>query len=252
MTPSQNEPENPYLEKALRALDLEMEQLDKEEAEQKLAAAAAAKQREINRQNAQKSTGPRTEAGKAASSKNRLAHGLCSSSLIIRGETQEAFDELQIQTHVAFDPKTEEETMLVDQLVEALWRLNRARSVESKSFENMMDCTDHHFSRGGSLETDQSTGGLLSNALFDADHQKTMAVVQRYVTAAERTYRQCLKAVQEAVKRRPATAPAIEKPVVQPKAKAAAVGQPFSVESGFESQFVPNYPENAPAYTDRC
>ncbi|MCA2966414.1 MAG: hypothetical protein INH40_21170 [Acidobacteriaceae bacterium] len=252
MTPSQNQPVSPYLENALRALDLEMEQLDKEEAEQKLAAAAAAKQREINRQNASKSTGPRTEAGKATSSRNRLAHGLCSSSLIIRGETQEEFDELQIQTHVAFDPKTEEETLLVDQLVEALWRLNRARSVESRTFENMMDCTDHHFSRGGAIETDQSTGGLLSNALSDADHQKTMTIVQRYVTAAERTYRQCLKAVQEAVKRRPAPALAVKIAVPNPKPKAAAAGQTFSCESGFESQFAPNRPESAPAYTDRC
>ena len=31
-----------------------------------------------NRRNAQKSTGPKTEKGKAASSQNRLAHGLCS------------------------------------------------------------------------------------------------------------------------------------------------------------------------------
>ncbi len=76
MTPSQNQPPSSYLENALRSMERQMEQLEKEEAEQKIAEAAA-KQREINRQNARKSTGPRTEAGKAISSKNRLAHGLC-------------------------------------------------------------------------------------------------------------------------------------------------------------------------------
>ena len=39
-----------------------------------------------NRENAQKSIGPRTETGKAASSKNRLTHGLCSTALILDGE----------------------------------------------------------------------------------------------------------------------------------------------------------------------
>jgi len=219
-----------------------------EELEQK--AAAQRDLHERNRQNAQHSTGPRTEAGKAISSQNRLAHGLCSSSLIIRGETQEEFDELQIQTHITFDPQTDEETLLVDQLAEAIWRLNRARRVESKSFERMMDLTDSYRSNGGSIETDQSTGGLLGNALFDSNHQKVMATVQRYVNAAERTYRQSLKAVQEAIKRRPE--PVIEQPAPTEKPKAMAAGQSFLPEVGFEPQLATNRPQAAPAFTDRC
>jgi len=221
-----------------------------EELEQK--AAAQRDLHERNRQNASHSTGPRTEAGKAVSSRNRLAHGLCSSSLIIRGETQEEFDDLQLQTHITFDPQTDEETLLVDQMVEALWRLNRARRVESKSFERMMDFTDRFRSNGGAIETDQSTGGLLGTAIFDTNHQKVMSTLQRYVTAAERTYRQTLKAVQDAIKRRPQPEPEIEAPAISEKPKAAAAGQAFSYESGFEPQLVPNRSENAPAYTDRC
>jgi hypothetical protein len=220
-----------------------------EELEQKAAAQRDLSER--NRQNAQHSTGPRTEAGKAISSQNRLAHGLCSSSLIIRGETQEEFDDLQIHTHITFDPQTDEETLLVDQLVEAIWRLNRARRVESRAFEHMMDLTDSFLSRGGSVETDQTTGSLLGNSLFDPNHQKVMATIQRYVTAAERTYRQSLKAVQEAIKRRPEPVIAVPEPVVE-KPKAMAAGHSVLPEVGFESQFAPNRPQAAPAFTDRC
>jgi hypothetical protein len=95
----------------------------------------AEKRAAANRENARKSTGPRTPEGKAASSQNRLAHGLCSSSLILHGENAEEFDELRRQTHATFAPVTAEETLLTDQLVEATWRLNRARRVEAKSLE---------------------------------------------------------------------------------------------------------------------
>lgn len=47
---------------------------------------------ETNRENAQKSTGPKSPAGKATSSKNRLSHGLCSQDLLVGNETADDFD----------------------------------------------------------------------------------------------------------------------------------------------------------------
>ena len=67
-----------------------------------------------NRRNAAKSTGPRTPEGKAASSQNRLAHGLCSSALLVRGESQEQFDALRAEVIAAYQPATAEERMLTD------------------------------------------------------------------------------------------------------------------------------------------
>jgi hypothetical protein len=248
MTPSQEQITNDYLENELRALDLQLELLELEEAEEKRAKEAA-KQREINRQNARKSTGPRTEAGKAASSKNRLSHGLCSSSLLVFGETQAEFDELHNGVQAQFNPVTPEEMLLTSQLTEALWRLNRARRVESATFDRMMDETDRLLSQSGTIETAQSTGDQLGACFFDAENRKVMASLQRYVTAAERTYRQSLKALQEALKRRPETA--IETPAQAEQPKVAAASATLTFESGFESQFAPNRSENAPAYTDR-
>ena len=44
-----------------------------------------------NRENAKKSTGPKTEAGKAKSSMNRLSHGFASSARFSKGEDPEEF-----------------------------------------------------------------------------------------------------------------------------------------------------------------
>ncbi len=47
-----------------------------------------------NKENAQHSTGPKTEAGKAASSINNFRHGLAGSFMIMDWENREDFDEL--------------------------------------------------------------------------------------------------------------------------------------------------------------
>jgi hypothetical protein len=210
----------------------------------------AVHQREINRRNARKSTGPRTEAGKAASSKNRLSHGLCSRSLLIYGETQEEFDALRKQTHESFAPATPEELFLADQLTEALWRLHRARRVESSAYDIAMDLTDSELSEGGTMEVDQATGPQLAYCFFNEDYRKAFASLQRYVSAADRAYRQCLKALQEAIKRRPE--PVAEVPVAVAKPKTAAAGQSFAHEYGFESQLPATATVAQPAIVDLC
>jgi len=49
---------------------------------------------EANRANAQASTGPRTEEGKARSSQNARKHGLTAKQLAITPEDRQAFDEI--------------------------------------------------------------------------------------------------------------------------------------------------------------
>ena len=50
------------------------------------------KQTSASRENAKKSTGPRTPEGKANSSKNALKHGLMAQDAVIPGEDPAAFD----------------------------------------------------------------------------------------------------------------------------------------------------------------
>jgi hypothetical protein len=233
------------------ALSMMMAHADQRIAEMR-AREEAARQRLINRENARKSTGPRTEAGKAASSQNRLSHGLCSSRLLVFGETQAEFDALEAEVLATFAPVTPEETFLVQQLTVALWRFNRARRVEAKTFDYMMELTDQTLSENGAFETDQETEAQLGASVIDAVNQKSFATLQRYVTAAERSYRQALKDVQAAIKRRKPEPQAIAVPVVVPaeKPKAAAAGQILYPE--VEPSVLPSAPVTAPAYVDRC
>ena len=56
---------------------------------------ATEKQIAANRRNAQKSTGPKSEAGKATVSQNRMIHGLCGKFQVLEEiESQERFDAL--------------------------------------------------------------------------------------------------------------------------------------------------------------
>src|SRR4029079_2999177 len=51
------------------------------------------RKKEANRQNAQKSTGPRTEQGKAKSRRNALKHGMTSEGTVLTPEDTELFQE---------------------------------------------------------------------------------------------------------------------------------------------------------------
>lgn len=214
---------------------------------------AAAQRAATNRENASKSTGPRTPEGKVASSKNRLAHGLCSSSLILYGESEADFEELRQQIHTTFAPATPEEALLADQLVEATWRLNRARRVENQALNQINVGTGMNIMRFNGSTNVPLTEISLATGLAEESHQKNLACILRYIAANERTYRASLKSLQDAIKRRrPQVAveqPPITEPIVE-KPKVAAAGQNIYPEG--EPISYPASPSSVPAYIDRC
>src|ERR1035441_1516538 len=70
-----------------------------------------------NRQNAQKSTGPRTPEGKAASSQNAFQSGLDADSQFCYGEQRADFYRLQVEYFTRFSPQSPEERFHVDTLI---------------------------------------------------------------------------------------------------------------------------------------
>ncbi|MBV8608764.1 MAG: hypothetical protein JO034_15050, partial [Singulisphaera sp.] len=83
--------------------------------------------REINQKNSQRSTGPRTAAGKARAKLNGLKHGLRAATLVLPGEDPEALQHRLDAWTDELDPRTDLERYFVRSAVEASWRLDRVR-----------------------------------------------------------------------------------------------------------------------------
>ncbi len=106
------------------------------------------------------STGPRTEAGKAVSSRNAVKHNLCSKRLT--GTDLEELNAIRGKLHDEWEPSTETERMLLEQMALSRWRMDRALSLELNAFD------DTHID------------------------QKLLALALRYRTTAERSFYKAL------------------------------------------------------------
>src|SRR5208282_3611372 len=88
-----------------------------------------------NRANSLKSTGPRTVAGKAQSSRNATKFGIFAKiqpeSMKALGEDPDAFLDLRQALHDAFSPEDGFEEMLVADMAEIRWRRQRLVRAES-------------------------------------------------------------------------------------------------------------------------
>ncbi len=99
-----------------------------------------------NRTNSQSSTGPRTDAGKAASSRNSRSHGLTGKNFVVLAwESQEDYDQLLADLHAEHKPSTPTEHMLVDSLAQHRWLSDRATALQDLCFSDTRpgECADH-------------------------------------------------------------------------------------------------------------
>ena len=95
---------------------------------------------DANRRNAQKSTGPRTPAGKARSSRNALKHGLASISpdSFLHAEDRQSFERMldgYLRTH---QPQHTDEVDLITDAVFCKWRQQRVWSSEANLIETVI------------------------------------------------------------------------------------------------------------------
>jgi hypothetical protein len=118
---------------------------------------------EINRANAQHSTGPRTSEGKLASSRNSLKHGLASAQLIIPGEDPAAFDALLSALLDEHQPANQTEEILVREIAQSYWLTQRAIRFQNQYFT------------------------------ADGVDEKRLALFLRYQTTHERAFHKALK-----------------------------------------------------------
>ena len=135
------------------------------------------KKARANRQNALKSTGPKTPEGKAAVRMNALRHGLRSEEILLPGEDEQALRELDEYLRAELQPVGELENLLIDRIVAAYWRLRRLGRVEAGVFMQA--------SYGDVGDLDASTLGL--SFIRDGNGANAFSKLSRYETAIERT-----------------------------------------------------------------
>jgi hypothetical protein len=92
------------------------------------------KQLQANRENAKKSTGPITEAGKRRSSLNAVRHGLTGQVVVLPAEEIEAYTQFSTPIAEGLETVGALEIQLAAMYTGFLWRINRAASVEDNMF----------------------------------------------------------------------------------------------------------------------
>ena len=134
------------------------------------------KQLKANRRNAQKSTGPKTEIGKARSSTNAVKHGLTSRRLLLHDEDERAYMEMRIELFNEWRPMGQWETMLVNRIAGQMWRLLRIWEIEQELIEE---------GRLGITGLEEGIG----KAFMRGSGEGTLAFIRlaRYETAIERS-----------------------------------------------------------------
>jgi hypothetical protein len=127
-----------------------------------------------NRHNAQLSTGPRTEKGKAAVAHNATNHGLAGRHVILPGEDPAEYDRLLAGLLAEYNPASPTERFLVDQMAQAQWKLDRITRMEQQIFERRIASGE---AADPAAAWDQDCAG--PNSLFK---------LGRYQAAAQRTW----------------------------------------------------------------
>ena len=98
---------------------------------------ATQKQINANRQNAQKSTGPKTDDGKATVSQNAVKHGLFAQSIVF-GENEADYEAFHDNMIAELVPVGVVESVLAERAVNLAWRLKRAERMQNEVIEDMI------------------------------------------------------------------------------------------------------------------
>src|SRR3982751_335517 len=92
--------------------------------------ASSARRVRANRDNARRSTGPRTVEGKYRSSRNATSYGVFCRDLVLPGESREEFDAFRNAYLLRLSPQDVLELLIVDRVVAASWKLRRLQAAE--------------------------------------------------------------------------------------------------------------------------
>ena len=157
---------------------------------------------ESSRLNARRSTGPKTPEGKAASSRNSLKHGVHARQLVLPGENEEEFRNLETAFIERFQPVTLEQRFAVKRMILADWRLDRLAAMECRVLRShaAMIASNSDLFRALQLEDAESDlpapepekDEIATAWIRDGNTSNTLGKLARHQSALERSYYRAL------------------------------------------------------------
>ena len=175
---------------------------------------ATAAQVAANQQNATRSTGPRTEDGKARSAQNGRTHGLAALRFFVRPEDKDHFQEFVTTLLDQFKPQGCLEAIFFQHVLHAQWNMHRSSTIEA------------------------------TLSLTNPENAQTLATVDRYFRRNERSFYRALAELRKLQAERAAAAPS--KPLPMPKVE-IRVAQPAAAEADRTQSAAPATPETPAA-----
>ena len=145
-------------------------------------------QRRANRINSLASTGARTAEGKRVVASNPIRHGLTSKQVVLNIESQQEYDALKAALRDSHQPANEQEELLVTEITDCSWRLQRARNIEHRLFSVYTSIfgTDPDPDEKNILRAHTDPDAALLRAWQKQSDE--LEKLRRYSTTIERTY----------------------------------------------------------------
>jgi hypothetical protein len=201
---------------------------------------ATDKQFEANRQNAQKSTGPKTPEGRAAVRLNGVKHGLTAETIVLKGESQADFTAMLDSFEAEHDPTTPTEEALVVQLALANWRLRRLYHQEAGFYTCQLQSLT-----GMQKDLNLDDAGRMGHAA--AWSESTLGMFNRQESRLERTFFRALHELQRLRKEREADLALVLQPAAATQPQPSASSKTNNIQTPPPDQAPPNpVPDSAP------
>ena len=138
------------------------------------------KQMLANQQNALRSTGPKTDQGKALASRNSLKHGLLAEEVVITAgegaEDKQQFSDLLTDLVTHFSPVGPLEEILVEKIAAAYWRQRRASRYEVGILRQKLDTMTHDYYRPDGRLTDAEIDDFADAGIDDAGNRAALGI----------------------------------------------------------------------------
>ena len=163
------------------------------------------RQFEANKRNADKSTGPKTEEGKAVSSQNARTHGFTATTVVLSTEDKVLYEFNRGQFHESLKPVGFIEIQLVDEIASARWRQQRCIVFETALIDRKIDEQAAYYDETFEKLDVETRGAMGYNAKTNLT--KALRDASTFEQRHRRTYEKAMKELKVMQKERKESTP---------------------------------------------